>query len=1182
MANLIELNGGQPQKQPKYVPIFMDRAFTGLYTQRAVLHDPSDVTTAKYYGGRPDALWMGKNIELTNRLTLQRRPGLSQFSAATYPTPPDRSFAFELDNGTIQVVVDTTSTGSLVLTAAADASGSTTVYTGTITGGASNAFVGMIFIVNGFISTQNNGTFVATASSATTLTLANTQGTSETQAASASSSGAVYIDHQDGTKSLLYAKSPTAGQMYFIGVAGILYMGDGVDTVKYTPGNTNGLIWKWGIDAPAKQPNVVVQSSGIAVVQWVPDTVWSTMGFVYDSATDSVQQLTSIASNVDNNTGLASTTLGLTGGGTITWNDSPGGTTPDTGGGGTITWTNRGPIGLWKPNFQYSNASTGGTALNPCIIYDPSTKACYLQSNSNPGLRTSGAVKPSFIKATGAHTPDNQIVWIYIGPGDIPGTWKPVTLYPALGSVSNNDVVSSVTEPISLANGLPTDGTIVYWQTSGGGTSGALETTPFSAGAGTAGQPTTDGDLTWLSLGKGTWQAASPAIAWSASGALFTAIKDPNGNGQVCISSGQTGATEPGTGSNPAWGTVYGQTTQDGTDVVWVCVGPMMTWVSVTQWYLPVAGFAPPTSASPFGGASIIDTNSNVEFVIESGLGKSAPHPVWNTVAGGTFALSSTTDNDAVWYNEGIFSTQSLVWKFGHVYAYSFKARSLTDFYSVPDPATGLLPVPPGLANPLPAPTGSETGAISTASPVFTITGANNGAVNTVSGVGSLDPQVDTIVIWRDADGGGSSNMFELTEIPAPKPTGTTPGTWSFRDFLPDVANNTYPGLNTLIPAPIDDSNDPPPAGFLPMVFNYERIWGANGQDVNFSGGPDIVKGTGNPNECFAPADELPFLAQVVRLVKTSQGIVTFLTDSIEFIGGGPATATFFSITMAPGVGLLSFNACDVFAGEIYFFGADNMFRVMTPSLNLSNFGFPLGDQFANLPSSGVSDTTWNPANVYVAVHQNGIDNCIFVCDGATGWYRLNPHQIPGAANGPEPIWSPYAVITNGAKMVQSLETAPGIKKLLVGATIPNESIRYRNLAVFTDFTSGGLVNYDAQFTMGSITMCHPGQLSLLKFLEMDFNGVNFKPTISYLLNETAGTFKPFVNNANGVPQADPPSLYGQTIKPTSYSPNRYFFNSNAFLARCRHMQVKVDFGSTANGDELFNMTIFGRLIVEG
>jgi hypothetical protein len=75
MANLLEQHGARPQKDPKFVPLFIERAFTGLNTQRAALHDPSDLVTSRYYGGRPDSLWMGSNIELSNNLTLKRRPG---------------------------------------------------------------------------------------------------------------------------------------------------------------------------------------------------------------------------------------------------------------------------------------------------------------------------------------------------------------------------------------------------------------------------------------------------------------------------------------------------------------------------------------------------------------------------------------------------------------------------------------------------------------------------------------------------------------------------------------------------------------------------------------------------------------------------------------------------------------------------------------------------------------------------------------------------------------------------------------------------------------------------------------------------------------------------------------------------------------------------------------------------
>jgi hypothetical protein len=61
----------------------------------------------------------------------------------------------------------------------------TAVYTGTITGGGSNAFKGYTFTVAGFTNAVNNGTFICTASSTTTLTLENGAATSETHAATA-------------------------------------------------------------------------------------------------------------------------------------------------------------------------------------------------------------------------------------------------------------------------------------------------------------------------------------------------------------------------------------------------------------------------------------------------------------------------------------------------------------------------------------------------------------------------------------------------------------------------------------------------------------------------------------------------------------------------------------------------------------------------------------------------------------------------------------------------------------------------------------------------------------------------------------------------------------------------------------------------------------------------------------
>jgi hypothetical protein len=93
----------------------------------------------------------------------------------------------EVTAGT-QFTLTAVATGSapvLTLTAVAAASGNQTVYTGTITGGGSNAFQGHSFIIAGFVNASNNGSFVCLASTTTTLTLLNEFGVAETHAGTA-------------------------------------------------------------------------------------------------------------------------------------------------------------------------------------------------------------------------------------------------------------------------------------------------------------------------------------------------------------------------------------------------------------------------------------------------------------------------------------------------------------------------------------------------------------------------------------------------------------------------------------------------------------------------------------------------------------------------------------------------------------------------------------------------------------------------------------------------------------------------------------------------------------------------------------------------------------------------------------------------------------------------------------
>ena len=1242
MANLLQQSGATPQKQPKYTPIFLDRAFTGLYTQRNVLHDPSDIATARFYGGRPDALWMGKNVELTNRLTLQRRPGLIPFSSDIYPTVPLTAFSFPLTDGTIRVIIDTGTTGNLSISSVADSSGGNAVYTGVFPNGGSNAYAGFVFQIAGFVTNSaNNGTFTVVASTTTTLTLSNAVAIAESHAATAMSSGAVYWDQQSGVTTFLWAKSPGAGQTYFVAVDGVLYTGNGVDTFVYVPLNSTGVfVFNAGAPGPTIPPGLVVTASGSAAGVWEASTWFSTMGLIVDS-NGNIQQLHAIL----NGTAVGSVgVLGKSSTGAPTWNQTPGGTTSDN----TVTWRNLGPIVPYTTGLEVENETVAYSSnAFPCAIYDTATGCVFVNISSHftgfcsftePGAFGSTPPPPGSV----FNEPGNIIVWMCLGNGNInsipngycQGIWRPSQV------ISTPPPPVRLIEPFSLPQpGFPLPATPIYLQenTTSGTTESAYSSLSWgtTVGAITIEPAGTDGSqLVWICVtangSSGDWQANTDYVAWASSSSTgFGVVLDQNGSLWVATQTGTSGSSDPfaaaklywqnghvyavgtviidtnsnrqqvtvgGTsgGSAPAWATTQGSlTTGDGGvtwqnlgsaygygpdsdgGTAWINVGQSASWISNQQYYLPNSGFFSPVAA-PLGGVDINDSNGNIEYVVQTGV--SGGTVSWN--ASSSVGANQTVDNTVVWYNNGPFKQSSLSWSTSESWAYSYKARTLTDYYSVNVTGTSAPPIPPGEMAPLPAPSGSETGFITTASPAATITGASPGTVVVnIYGNYSADPQFDTIVIWQSPDGGGPTDMFELTEIPnIPSLAGSGKYTvngvnydWVFVDYLPVVATAQFPGLNPQIPAPINGANNPFPSNFLPMVYNFGRIWGVSGLNVLFSGGPDTL--TGNGNLTFPGTNVLPFLSAPTRLVRTPQGILVFTVADVELIAGGPQTASFYSVILSPGVGLLSYNFLDVYGGEIFFFSSDNEFMVMSPSLNLANFGFPLGDQFANLPSSGVSDTTWNPATGYVAVFQNGIDNCIFVADGATGWYRLNPRQVPGGLNGPEPIWSPFAAITNGCHMVVSVEYAPGLRALLVGAAVGGQNILKRSLSVFTDNGTP----YDANFTMGGIMLAHPGQRALLKFVEMDFSGVSYQPTISYLLNEISGTFTPFTTN----PVFDPPSIYGTTITPTSYSPNRYYFSSTGSLAVCRHLQVKVDFGTTSNGDEMYNMTIYGRLIVE-
>jgi len=434
-----------------------------------------------------------------------------------------------------------------------------------------------------------------------------------------------------------------------------------------------------------------------------------------------------------------------------------------------------------------------------------------------------------------------------------------------------------------------------------------------------------------------------------------------------------------------------------------------------------------------------------------------------------------------------------------------------------------------------------------------------------ISGQYPTDTQYDTVVIYRSTDGFQNGPYLELTEIGCPTPVnGVYQGQWTFYDSIPDIQ------LNPDIEADIVGENSPPPLGLQHLELHMNRIWGNVGNIVYASSGPDIPPGNGNGYEGWAPANTYPLQSPVNKLIATQSGLLTFTTSDVYIIAGGPSATQFFPWRIARGIGLLSTNAIQIVGGEIYLVTSDKRFIAFQPGVGHAEPGFPIADQIGH----------YDPANTYVTEHASGQDpSAFFVCDGSAGgnngYFRLVPHASPGFISPDQPVWSPIGFIVGGATGMQSVITSPGVRSLLIYQS--TGIILKRDLTVAQD--AG--VDYSGDYTIGSIVLAHPGQYAELGFCEFDFANQG-SPHVQYLLNDISGIFHQFDASV-----FDPPLVYGTTAAPGSYSPNRYYFQSNVDSGQnpppllVRHLQLKVVYPAENFFHELYSFCINGALYAE-
>jgi hypothetical protein len=252
-------------------------------------------------------------------------------------------------------------------------------------------------------------------------------------------------------------------------------------------------------------------------------------------------------------------------------------------------------------------------------------------------------------------------------------------------------------------------------------------------------------------------------------------------------------------------------------------------------------------------------------------------------------------------------------------------------------------------------------------------------------------------------------------------------------------------GLNIELQGAINQTNNPPPAGLVALCFHMGRLWGAVGTLQYFCTGPDATVGAGNeawnPSNVFAMPDAI---ARSVPWDLPGGVLIVFTAGGPQAVWGtgtvSPLTP-FYAKPFTQGSGLLSFDALDTAGPWIHMFTTDMRLLSFQPTAGYTpaevgseDAGALIGDQFIKVTTGGISQTLYSPAAAYVTWHSAGTnDTGLFVCDGAVGWFRFAPISPPESGYN----WSPRAAIVGGASAIQSIETVPGTKTLLIGPPKP-------------------------------------------------------------------------------------------------------------------------------------------------
>ena len=379
--------------------------------------------------------------------------------------------------------------------------------------------------------------------------------------------------------------------------------------------------------------------------------------------------------------------------------------------------------------------------------------------------------------------------------------------------------------------------------------------------------------------------------------------------------------------------------------------------------------------------------------------------------------------------------------------------------------------------------------------------------------------------------------------------------------------------LTPQVPAPINNANDPPPAGITAMAYHCGRVWGIVGNNIVYSGGPDTL--VGNGNHTFPPLNTIPVPELAVRLFPgvSNQGATLFIwgvANIYSVFGDGGNTMFGPAVLYLADVGILSYDAVALFGTNYYAFTGKKKAVMLDTGSGDIEIGFPIGDQFSKVTTGAGSAPVgklYDPASTYVTFNEESSgDTAMYVSDGTVGWFRYSPVTSPESGF----LWSPRAAIQGGTSAVQGVEVSPGISHLLIGPA-SSGPILFRDPTVNADWTAGAYQPFPAWDVKGNIVLCQSGQVAEIAHIGLKSAAVGARPLVGLLLGEISATqHTPF--DQLSITSSDPPDL---PPSETLYS-DRYTALQNGVCPKCDNFQMKVDYGVQNVPDELIMFSIYG------